>query len=258
MARPRITLAVTWSKYERAVLDVFAEALRRLAGRFSLPQGEEPINLELFRICVEVHFEQMQARKSIPFFIMFDSRNQPEPDDTAESRRLKKRPDFACALTNEQAPDARSSRIVYAIECKRLGKAEAGWVLNENYAEYGMRRFMQADHGYGMGCSSATMIGYIQSMEPDDVLTEVNEYAGTRRIPSLTKAAANWAANDVTPLRNLLTREFAADPLELNHLWSDLRHCTFEKRPRTAAAGVPKAKSKEPAKKKATRKRRRG
>ena len=259
MVRPRLNTALTWQKYEQAVLAVFAEALRRLAGRSTLPQGEEPINLELFWICREVHFEQMQAKQSIPFFILFDSTNQPEPDDTADSRRLKKRPDFGCALTDEQAPDARSSQLIYWVECKRLGRAEASWALNANYSEHGMLRFTRAGHGYAKGCSSAPMIGYMQNMEPDDVLTEVNGHAAARSIPSLAKAATAWVEKDVTELSNQLMREFVADPLDVNHLWVDLRHCTFEKpqkvvATRRKAASKRKKHRKTTARKKRTRK----
>src|SRR5580704_15428108 len=134
MVRPQLRPAITWLKYEQAVLAVFTEALRQLASRAKLPQGEEPLNLELWRICCEVPFHQLRAKQSIPFFILFDSTNQPESDDTVESRRLKKRPDFACVLTDEQAPDSRESRIIYSLECKRLGQNEKSWVLNENYS----------------------------------------------------------------------------------------------------------------------------
>ena len=109
MAKPRLSGALTWPKYEKAVLAVFTEALRRLAEKPNLPRGEEPINLVLYWLCLDVHLEQMNAKRSLPFIIDFDATNQPEPDDTAESRRLKKRPDFACAIFDHQAPDAASA-----------------------------------------------------------------------------------------------------------------------------------------------------
>ena len=257
MARPQLPPALTWTKYEQAVLAVFTEALRRLAERPKLPQGEEPINLALYWLCLEVHLERLKAQKSIPFVVDFDSTNQPEPDDTAESRRLKKRPDFACAITNEQAPDFRRSQIRYSLECKRLGRAEGGWVLNENYSERGMLRFIQTDHGYAKGCSSAAMIGYMQNMEPDDVLGEVNDFAQRRTIPSLSRAAAAWAAKNVTRLsQNQLTRNFDPNPLQLKHLWLDLRHCTFEKPPPKSKEAAPKKTKKEAAGRKTSPKKR--
>src|SRR5438105_1190778 len=123
MPRPRITPAFSWSKFEQSVLDVFTEALNRLANEPSLPQGEEPINLVLYWKCWKVHHEFMQAKKSLPFVIFFNTTNQPEPDDNVRSQRLLKRPDFACAMANPQAADYLKSQVTFWLECKRLGTA---------------------------------------------------------------------------------------------------------------------------------------
>jgi hypothetical protein len=245
MPRPRITPDFNWLRYEQAVLDVFTEALNRLANEPSLPQGEEPINFELYWKCRKVHHEQLQAERSIPFFILFDSTNQPQSDDTVRSRRLKKRPDSGCALTNSQAIDFKKSQIVYSLECKRLGVAAGKWVFTVNYSEHGMLRFQQANHSYAKGSSSAAMIGYAQSMPEDDLLHEVNVHATARTIPSLSKAATAWAAKAVTPLdQRPLTRDFDPALIKLRHLWLDLRHMMF-----TAPPPTPAAKPKKTAKK---------
>jgi hypothetical protein len=243
MARPRILPALTWPKYEKAVLDVFIEALNRLGQENTLPQGEEPINFQLYWKCVEVHLDQLHAKTSIPFVINFDSTNQPEPDDTSESRRLKKRPDFCCALTNEQATDFRKSQIRYSVECKRLGTAAGTWIFTENYSQCGMLRFRETDHSYAKGCSSATMIGYVQDMTDDDLIKEVNDHATTRKIPSLSKAATAWAAKTATRLgQDPLDRDFDPTPVQLRHLWLDLRHCTFTLPPPKPKSAKKKAK----------------
>ena len=228
MPRPRITSAFSWSKFEQSVLDVFTEALNRLANEPFLSQGEEPINLELYWKCVEVHREFERAQRSLPFFIWFNPTNQPEPDDTIRSERLLKRPDFACGLTNPQAADFRKSQVTYCLECKRLGVAAGKWVFTENYCEHGMLRFRQTAHSYAKGASSAAMIGYAQSMPEDDLLTEVNTHAATRTVPSLSRAALAWVAKGVTALsQSPLTRQFDPADIQLRHLWLDLRQMTF-------------------------------
>lgn len=228
MPQPTIIPAFNWSHLEQAVLGVFTEALNRLAAEPSLPEGEEPINFELYWKCRKVHHEQLQAKKSIPFFILFDSANQPEPDDIVRSRRLRKRPDFGCALTNSQAIEFEKCQVIYALECKRLGAPAGNWIFNENYSEYGMLRFRQVNHSYAKGASSATMIGYAQSMPEDDLLDDVNVHAAARTIPSLTKAAVGWAAKAVTSLdQGPLTRDYDPASIQLRHLWLDLRHMTF-------------------------------
>ena len=57
MARPQLGCALTWAKYEKAVLAVFMKSLRLLAERSTLPKNEEPINLQLYWLCLKVHFE---------------------------------------------------------------------------------------------------------------------------------------------------------------------------------------------------------
>ncbi len=88
-------------------------------------------------------------------------------------------------------------------------------------------------------------------MQPDQVLTEVNNFAQKRTIPSLSRAASAWAAKDVTALSQPpLTREFDTKPVQLNHLWIDLQHCTFEKPlPKPAKSAAAKAKPKKVKKK---------
>lgn len=232
MSRPRFSSALNWPNYERAVIDVFTEALNRLAAEVNLPQGEEPINLHVYWKAREVHLEHLRARKSFPFVIDFDSTNQPEPDDTSDSRRLKKRPDFSCALTNAQAADFRCSQIRYSLECKRLGSAEGSWILTRNYCENGVLRFRKPEYGYAKGCTSAAMIGYVQTMNNDDLLDEVNSYAKEHTIPSLSTAATKWATKSVTTLhQDPVTREAASDSIQLRHLWIDLRHVKFTRMP---------------------------
>lgn len=228
MHRPRISAAFSWSKFEQSVLEVFTEALSRLASEPSLPQGEEPMNLRLFWTCIKVHHEFMEAKKTLPFFILFNTTNQPEPDDTVRSQRLLKRPDFSCALTNPQAVDFLKSQVMYSLECKRLGTAAGSWIFTENYSEHGMLRFRHTAHSYAKGASSAAMIGYAQSMQEDDLIKEVNAHAAARSVPSLSRAAAAWVTKGVTALdQHPLTREFDPTPIRLRHLWLDLRQMPF-------------------------------
>jgi hypothetical protein len=253
VARPKLSAAVTWKGFEEAVLAVFRDALRRLADRAQLPKSEEPINLALYWLAREVHLEKLKSPQgSIPFSVLFDSTSQPEPDDVARASRLRKRPDFNCVLTNPQAPDHYKSQANYYLECKRLGQAEGSWVLNENYSEHGINRFVHPDWQYAKGCASGAMIGYLQNMTPDDVLNEVNTFASARSLPSLSRAAASWAAKNVTPLSQpALSRTVQPNPFTLGHLWIDLCHCQF------TASAAPAAKqpaAKKPKKKKAAAK----
>jgi len=226
--------------------------LRRLAAYTRLSAAEEPINLEVYWLALRVHDEQLKSKDgSLPFLIDPDSTNKPLPDDTARSPRMKKRPDFACMLKDLQAKDFRKSQVAYYVECKRLGQPDKDLVFNDLYSEKGIARFMTAEHQYGKGCPSASMIGYVQDMEPDDILKEVNACAKARSVPSLTRAAAAWATKGVTQISQPpLTRAFEATTIRLTHFWIDLRHCKFDvpssEPPQAAAAptAVRKAKKK--------------
>ena len=255
MSNPRISLALSWEKYEHAVQGVFFEALQRLAAMPKLAKAEIPLNLEVLWIAHRVHQEQFLAgRCMFDFTIHTDSTNPPEPDDSALSARLRKRPDFICAIKDMQARDFRRSQVTYGIECKRLGKMEDGLEFNDLYSKKGISRFLTDEHQYAKGCPSASMIGYLQDMDPDTVFDEVVKFSATRSIPSLVKAAMGWANKSVTLLSQPpLDRTFApGDPIRLHHYWVDLRHCKFTvpsaSPPQSAAdpsAGAPAKKSKK-------------
>ncbi len=248
MARPRLSTALTWPRFEKAVHAVFTEALQRLGEFERLPKSEEPINLELYWLARKVHQELLLSEEgNLPFTINSDSTNQPEPDDSARSPRLRKMPDFRCTMIDAQAEDYRRSQVNYYLECKRLGMAEGKWILNENYSEHGIARFMRTDWGYGKGCTSAAMIGYVQNMEPDEILRDVNTHAVSRSIPSLTRAATGWVTRNITCISQPpLLREFDTNRVQLYHFWMDLRHCQFDiasdQPPQSAADSPPSAK----------------
>lgn len=247
MSKPRISLAMSWEKYEKAVQGVFSEALQRLAGMPELPRAEIPLNLEVYWIAHRVHQEQFLAGKCLfDFTIHHDSTNPPEPDDSALSARLRKRPDFVCVIKDMQAKDFRRSQVSYGIECKRLGRMANGLEFNDLYSEKGISRFMTDEHEYAKGCPSASMVGYLQDMDPDTVFDEVVKFAKKRAIPSLVKAAIGWATKSVTLISQPpLDRTFSPGaPIKLHHYWVDLRHCKFtvpSASPPQSAADIPTA-----------------
>jgi hypothetical protein len=225
-SRPKLTAAISWEIYERFVLDVFSRSLIKLSENTELPKQETPINLALYRVCLEVHYNLLQANKSIPFVIFTEANNQPLHDDTISSSRLKKRPDFICALNDYLATDANKAQVQYPLECKRLGLSDSQWPLNENYYKNGISRFVKAEYGYAKKCPSATMIGYVQSMDFESVTNEVNKFVGENKLPSLSKAVSEWSGNNLAFLsQQSMKREAPEDDIKLNHLWIDVRKC---------------------------------
>lgn len=251
MARPKLTVAITWSRFEEAVQAVLIEALRRLATYANLPNGEEPMNLWLYWLAIKSHHAIANSPEgSLPFNISFDGRSQPEPDDASGDSRLLKRPDFTWLLFNQQAADPLRSEMKYYTECKRLGSPEGSRTFNDLYSGEGISRFMTEGHGYAKGCKSASMVGYIQTMEPDDILVEVNTFANGRKIPSLFRAAKAWWDKEANRLtQGELDRQFDTAKVQLAHFWIDLRGSTFDvpanQPPESVSPDPPPAKLKK-------------
>ena len=254
MDRPLLTLAITWARFEQEIQEVFVESLRRLAAYSNLPNAEEPINLWLHWLAIRVHCEIARTSgKSLPFSIFFDGRSQPVPGDAIGDSRLRKRPDFTCSLFDAQASDPLLCQWNYYLECKRLGMPKRGRAFNDLYSGEGIARFITTEHGYARGCHIASMIGYIQTMDPPAILTEVNHFAIGRAIPQLTQVGGVWEVGQANRLSHEpFDREFAPTQIHLSHFWIDLRHCTFDipanQPPGSAAPDMPPKRPKKPKK----------
>ena len=220
LSRPNLLTLDTWGRHEDLVLEVFRCALLRLESEPDLPEGEIELNRKLYFRAREQNIRLVRTGRGLASTPVPDSPNLPI-DEHAESRaRESKRPDFQCELIDAQAGEC----LVYALECKRLGKRSAGGsVFNTLYTEEGVRRFMDANSGYGEGAASGAMIGYLQTMPPDEILKEVNGHAQDVNVPAIERADGHWIDTGVTRLNQTLDREVAPSPFRLRHLWVDLR-----------------------------------
>ena len=102
--------------------------------------------------------------------------------------------------------------------------------LNSNYIMHGVLRFIRHEHGYSKGDRSAAMVGYIQSMRFEDILSEVNAVANSIPITTITASATGWQVRGISSLHQVLLRPFPVSPFTLQHLWIDLRHKYATKR----------------------------
>ena len=109
------------------------------------------------------------------------------------------------------------------MECKRIGRSpRADWVLNSNYVNHGISRFCDPQWAYAKRFPIGAMVGYWQSMEPKEVLKEVNDESRKRSLPTLLLIRP-WSVGGVTQLEHTLERTFEASPFGLRHRWVDLR-----------------------------------
>lgn len=201
-------------------MEVFHCALVRLGTEDALPDEENELNRKLlFMLRRENHRLLREGRGCAPP-VFSECVNQPIEDDLSRALRESKRPDFTWGFVDLQRDDD----VFFVVECKRLGSPTSNnWILNKNYVTNGVRRFVDADWGYGGGVSSAAMIGYLQNMAGDAVLREVNVYAQAEGLAPIAEPE-RWNDQGVTELGQILERTFRESPLDLRHLWLDLRH----------------------------------
>ncbi|HKQ06806.1 MAG TPA: hypothetical protein VJ464_16850 [Blastocatellia bacterium] len=226
MNQPRLSQLDIWRNHESRVLRILFEALRILQKK-KLPLSETRLNRDLYFCLLEANRKLWEAgvggfdHPPTP-----EGKNPPDPDDDYEARREKMIPDFYWSFIDYLVTDPKRSGRFFFIECKRLGKPKrTDWIFNENYINHGVLRFVTEEHAYAQGEISSAMVGYVQNMEFDEILREVNETAKAVSVPILVGPIGGWQKNDISILEHELERPFPISPLKLNHFWVDLREC---------------------------------
>lgn len=228
MSRPNLYELPVWDDFEQRVVEVFSLGLAALVTKERLPSQEDFLSQELHRCCREANHRLRKEGRGVEY-ILAQVTNQPSPDDEYRASRLQKRPDFACGYHDDSLPEDRFeyADYFYTVECKRLGSpSSSSWVLNRNYVEHGVKRFEDPEWGYAQGASSGLMVGFMQNMEPDSILVEVNGHLTT--FPSISLTSGSWTPKALTVLdAHTFDRRFLPSPFQLRHFWVDLRHCEF-------------------------------
>jgi hypothetical protein len=189
MSQPRISRLGIWERHEKRVIEVLLVALSILQSKVGIGQSEVDLNRELYFCLLEANRQQWTMGKGFDHPPVGEGKNPPCPDDEQRARRESKIPDFLWSLIDHTEPDPKRSAHHFIIECKRLGKKpRADWVLNENYVQHGILRFITVEHGYAKGENSGAMVGYLQSMDFDNILNEVNISATAVSILPLSKS----------------------------------------------------------------------
>lgn len=215
---PRIKSDQLWIRREAKCLTIIERGLAIFQQRESFPESEIELNRELYFCLIEASRHLYPDDEAAP---IAECCNQPDFDDDARARREQKRPDLQWIYLDRYEADPRRSSRQFVVECKRLGNPpRSDWVLNRNYIEHGIVRFRHPDWAYAKHAESGAMIGYVQSMTPSAVLTEVNARCRADSLPHLAPASA-WQSVGPTRLHHAFAREFS--PIKLHHFWIDLR-----------------------------------
>lgn len=211
-----------WKKQQTHYVCAFLRALQLLQEFPSLPNEEVALNRTLY-FCLLKANRELDPEGLYPPPVT-ECCNQPDPDDSARTARENKRPDFQWGFTDPHEPDYQRSSKQFVVECKRIGvPPRSDWILNENYVEYGLRRFVDPSWGYAKGSPAAAMIGYWQSMDGEALLLEINSAAERRGLEHIALAISGWKIAAITVLGHVVLRSFAISPFRLDHFWVDLR-----------------------------------
>ncbi len=214
-----------WARHESIYVEVFTIALRELTGRPSVSGDEDGISESLCPVLTKVCFKIGQAGDSEIRVPAWEKPRQPVSDNELTGGKKRKRPDFTCSCYNRFASCPEELEIPFHIECKRLGSPTSpSWNLNKNYVVDGIKRFDCRTHEYGKRASSGMMIGYIISLSPQSILTEVNRYR-VRYLKACPDIAFAWNGGLVYQAKQSFQRQHVIPTaFRLTHIWADLRH----------------------------------
>jgi hypothetical protein len=212
-----------WERHEVLYCSVFNKALTLLAQLDCEWDDENQISKRLCPILNTVCYEMGKWSNREVRTPDWEKPRQPITEDDLKEGKSRTRPDFTCSLFNLYTNDPDTYEIPFHIECKRLGYApSSSWKLNENYVINGIKRFDCATHEYGKRAVSGMMIGYMISMEPTEILQDVNGYLtihlGAAPLLSFSFSQDVCDCEQVLVRRNVHPRNF-----KLIHLWVDIR-----------------------------------
>jgi len=219
-ARPHIRSGELWSGREAKCLSIIERALHLLRQEPAFPVLEVELNRRFYFCLLSASRELYPDDEIAP---ILECNNQPDPDDEVRARREQKRPDFQWIYLDRYEADLQRSSRQFVVESKRLGAAtRADWILNLNYINNGIHRFREPGWAYGKLAPSGAMIGYLQSMQPDEVLREVNTECREKLFPDLV-LVGDWTLGATSRLEHVFDRPFQISPFKLHHFWIDLR-----------------------------------
>jgi hypothetical protein len=213
----------SWMTFKKDIANILIEALKLLRQRSDLVKDERELNRLLYHCLgqANLHF-------GLPM-PAYDARNPPHLMDEQKAKREDNRPDFYWTLMDHEAKYQDWYRT-FALECKRLGqKSDGGWVFNEHYVTDGILRFFLVDKGYGKGCETGAMVAYIQDMELEEILSEVNAHLSRNEpsIPLLAVLSIGWQQQGVSCLHHTFSRSYNPSLFFLQHFWIDMKDCLY-------------------------------
>lgn len=213
----------SWNNFKDNIELLIVEALLALRQRNDLIKDEIGLNRLLYICLVEANYD---FDLPLP---AYDARNPPHLEDKEKVKREDSRPDMYWSLMDHEANYPDWCRT-YILECKRLGeKTSERWILTEEYVKDGIMRFFLEEKGYGKGCEIGAMAGYVQDMDFDIILQEVNSYLADKEpsIAVISMPVSGWQNQGVSNLQHAFNRPYNPTWFSLQHFWVDMKDCLY-------------------------------
>lgn len=213
-----------WKEFQQRYVQLISEALMLLRKRDRLEEDEPALNRLFYRCIVDAN-----NNLDLDYVPSQQAKNAPHIEDKEKTPREDNIPDFSWPLMDYTASDGNYDRS-FTLECKRLGqKTSKNWILTREYVIDGILRFFLEEKGYGKGCETGAMVGYVQDMEFPAILDEINDNI-TKHCPSIALLAVpmeGWQQQAVSNLNHAFQRPFIPTTFLLQHFWIDMRDCCF-------------------------------
>jgi hypothetical protein len=215
--RPSFSSIDLWANHERRCLEVLRAALE-LLGLPDDTESEVDINRRLYGCLIRAS-HAIAARDGSESLAapVPEGRNPPVASDAQRATREHKIPDFYWAYIDHLATNPMAAARQFVVECKRLTTRSRNWVYTAQYVDAGIVRFVTVEHSYGKESPSGVMVGYLQLMNLEQALSEVNARAVGKSLPPLH--LVNNDGRMPVELSHELVRSFPDSPFRLIHLW---------------------------------------
>jgi len=221
-----------WHRHEARCLALLRQALALLAPG-PPAERETAINRRLYRAIIVAQVEAERHGQGPMAPVVPEGMNPPDASDEQRAAREDKRPDFYWGVIDHLAEPGTARQ--YVLECKRLTRRSASWSYTREYVDAGILRFITEGHGYGKGAAGGAMVGYLQQIETDRALSEVNESVTAAGIPRLAQRSGSEPGT--LELEHTLARPFPGSPYLLSHLW--VRNASASQERHGSGAGCP-------------------
>ena len=209
-----------WRRFEVTIFEVVELAIDIFKAQGSFPIKEDHLNREFYFCLVTANYQLQKQNRGLESPPFYEGNNQPSSNDQERATRESKRPDFQWTITDISESDPEKSSKQFVLECKRLGQPVGNWILNKNYVNHGIKRFIDEDYGYAYGVESSAMLGYIQNMDPTSILADVNSNIKSLK-QNLIKKQRN--RTNFIELSHIISKNFPLNNLDLKHIWIDTR-----------------------------------